>query len=163
MTVLVSYGSKRGGTKGLAESIGTALQDVGEDVRVEAARGVRNLDGVTAVVVAGGLYANRWHRDARAFVARHRKVLTDLPVWLVASGPLDDSADAGTLPAAPQVAQAAASIGARGHMTFGGYLAADAKGFPASAMAKSGKAGDWRNPDRIRAWVAQVHAELAES
>lgn len=163
MTVLVSYGSKRGGTKGLAESIGTALRDAGLDVRVEAARAVGSLDGVTAVVVAGGLYANRWHRDARAFVARHRKVLAELPVWLVASGPFDTTADAGTLPPVPQVAQAAASIGARGQVTFGGYLAADAKGFPASAMAKNGKAGDWRNEDRIRAWVAEVHTELAGS
>lgn len=50
-------------------------------------------------------------------------------------------------------------VGARGEVTFGGFLAADAKGFPASAMAKN-NAGDWRNPERIRAWVAEVHEEL---
>ena len=160
MTVLVTYGSKRGGTQGLAESIGRALRDVGDDVRVEPARSVRGLEGVTAAVVAGGLYANRWHRDARAFVARHRRVLAGLPVWLVASGPLDDTADAGTTPPVPHVAQAAASVGARGVVTFGGFLAADATGFPASAMVKNGKAGDWRNEDRIRAWAGEVHRAL---
>jgi menaquinone-dependent protoporphyrinogen oxidase len=50
-------------------------------------------------------------------------------------------------------------IGARGHVTFGGRLAADAKGFPASAMAKT-HAGDWRDPDRIRGWAAEVAMEL---
>lgn len=163
MTVLVAYGSKRGGTAGLAEMIGDALRDAGHEVSVEAARRVRGLDGVQAAVVVGGLYANRWHRDARVFTARHRRALAEIPVWLVASGPLDDSADAGTIPPVAHVAAAAARIGARGEVTFGGFLAPDAKGFPASAMAKNGKAGDWRNEDHIRTWVAQVHAELTEA
>ena len=160
MTVLVTYGSKRGGTQGLADTIAGALRDLGHDVRVEQARSVRSLEGVGATVVAGGLYANRWHRDARAFVARHRQALATMPVWLVASGPLDDTADAGTLPPVPHVSQAAASIAAKGQVTFGGYLSADAKGFPASAMARNGKAGDWRNEARIRAWVEEIHPQI---
>lgn len=160
MTVLVAYGSKRGGSAGLAEMIGDALRDAGHEVDVAPARRVRGLDGVEAAVVVGGLYANRWHRDARVFTARHRAALAAMPVWLVASGPLDQTADAGAVPPVAHVAAAAARIGARGQITFGGYLATDAKGFPASAMAKSGKAGDWRNPDRVRAWVAEVHEEL---
>jgi len=164
MTVLVVHGSKRGGTAGLAESIGQALRDLGHDVRVEPAAKARQLAGVEAAgveaaVVAGGLYANRWHRDARAFVARNRKALAVIPVWLVASGPLDETADAGTLPPVPQVAALVAMIGARGAVTFGGFLSPDASGFPASAMAKT-KAGDWRNEDRIRAWAGQVHEAL---
>ena len=159
MTVLVVHGSKRGGTAGLAESIGQALRDLGHDVRVEPAAKARQLAGVEAAVVAGGLYANRWHRDARAFVARNRKALAALPVWLVASGPLDETADAGTLPPVPQVAALVAMIGARGETTFGGFLSPDAAGFPASSMAKT-KSGDWRNEDRIRAWAGQVHEAL---
>ena len=50
-------------------------------------------------------------------------------------------------------------IGAHGHVTFGGRLPADAKGFPASAMAKT-HAGDWRDPERIRGWAAEVAMEL---
>jgi menaquinone-dependent protoporphyrinogen oxidase len=44
-------------------------------------------------------------------------------------------------------------------VTFGGRLPADAKGFPASAMAKT-HAGDWRDPERIRGWAAEVAMEL---
>ncbi|WP_029663248.1 flavodoxin domain-containing protein [Cellulomonas sp. KRMCY2] len=160
MSVLVVHGSKRGGTQGLAESIGQVLSGVGHDVRVEPAADVRGLDGVTAVIVAGGLYASRWHKDARRFVRRHRRELAVLPVWLVASGPLDDSADAGTLPPVAQVSAVGTSIGARGEVTFGGRLTPDARGFPASAMAKT-QAGDWRNEERIRQWALQVHSELA--
>jgi menaquinone-dependent protoporphyrinogen oxidase len=162
MTVLVVYGSKRGGTQGLAETIGAALRDVGHDVRVEPAGRLASGEGLEGAIVAGGLYANRWHKDVRRFIARNRAVLRTLPVWLVASGPLDDSADAGAIPAVPQVKEAADAVGARGEVTFGGFLAADAKGFPASAMAKN-NAGDWRNPERIRAWVAEVHEELTGS
>lgn len=159
MTILVVHASKRGGTEGIAQYIASALRDAGHDVRVESAASVRRLEEVSAVIVAGSLYGSRWHGDARRFVRKHLAVLRALPVWLVASGPLDDSADAGTLPPAPHVRQAAEILGARGEVTFGGRLEADAKGFPASAMAKT-RAGDWRNPDRIREWANEVHRAL---
>jgi menaquinone-dependent protoporphyrinogen oxidase len=38
-------------------------------------------------------------------------------------------------------------------------LAPDAKGFPASAMAKT-QAGDWRDPDQVRQWAKQIAATL---
>jgi menaquinone-dependent protoporphyrinogen oxidase len=79
-------------------------------------------------------------------------------VWLFSSGPLDGSAPE-EIPTVPQVQALSDRVGARGHVTFGGRLPADAKGFPASAMAKT-HAGDWRDPARIRAWAAEVAAEL---
>jgi hypothetical protein len=50
-------------------------------------------------------------------------------------------------------------LGALGHATFGGRLAADAKGFPAAAMAKT-HAGDWRNPEQVRGWAADIARAL---
>jgi hypothetical protein len=50
-------------------------------------------------------------------------------------------------------------VGALGHATFGGRLAADAKGFPARAMAKK-RAGDWRDPAQIGAWAADIARAL---
>jgi menaquinone-dependent protoporphyrinogen oxidase len=82
-----------------------------------------------------------------------------MPVWLVSSGPLDDSAAQHEIPPTSQVRKLATRVGARDHVTFGGYLAPDARGFPASAMAKS-KAGDWRDPAHIRRWVATVVGQL---
>jgi menaquinone-dependent protoporphyrinogen oxidase len=50
-------------------------------------------------------------------------------------------------------------VGSRGHATFGGRLPADAKGFPASAMAKE-LSGDWRDAEQIRGWADEIVDEL---
>jgi menaquinone-dependent protoporphyrinogen oxidase len=112
-----------------------------------------------AAIVGGALYANRWHRDARRFVWNRRAELRKVPVWLFSSGPLDESADRGTLPATRQVRALTELVGAQAHVTFGGRLAFDARGFPASAMART-HAGDWRNSARIRAWATEVARAL---
>jgi len=44
-------------------------------------------------------------------------------------------------------------------VTFGGRLSPDARGFPASAMAKK-HSGDWRNRDRIRGWAKDIATAL---
>ena len=126
------------------------------------AREVRSVDGFDAVVVAGALYAFRWHRDARHFAKRFAPALRQRAVWLVSSGPLDDSATTKEIPPVKQVARAMAATGARGHLTVGGRLEPDAKGFPASAMAKK-SAGDWRDRDQVHQWVASVVDDLKPS
>jgi menaquinone-dependent protoporphyrinogen oxidase len=55
-----------------------------------------------------------------------------------------------------------ASIGARGHVTVGGRLEPDAKGFPASAMAKK-NAGDWRDREQVHAWITSIIEDLSHS
>lgn len=161
MRVLVAYGSKRGGTAGLAAMIGDALKESGCEAIVSPANDchIANFD---AVIVAGALYAGRWHRDARRFVKRNTMLLRKLPVWLASSGPLDDSAEQHEIPPTKQVSKVAARINARGHATFGGRLAPDAKGFPASVMAKK-KAGDWRSQAHVRRWVDAIVAQLHQS
>ncbi|GAB3226374.1 flavodoxin domain-containing protein [Mycolicibacterium hippocampi] len=157
--ILVAYGSQRGGTAGLAAMIGDALTDAGHQVVVSPASEIATLEGADVVIVAGALYANRWHRDARRFVRRNRAALSDLPVWLVSSGPLDDTAAQGDIAPTRQVRKLMARVGARGHVTFGGRLSPDAKGFPASAMAKA-SAGDWRDAAQVREWVASIAGHL---
>ncbi len=161
MQVLIAYGSKRGGTAGLAEMIGDELAAAGLKTAVKPAREVRSLDGFDSVVIAGALYATRWHRDARHFARRHAEALRGRPVWLVSSGPLDDSAVAGAIPPVKHVATVMSQVGARGQVTFGGRLESTAKGFPASAMAKR-KAGDWRDPTHVRTWASTVAEELGQ-
>lgn len=160
MRILVVHGSKRGGTAGLADMIGDALDALGHDVTVAPARTVSTLPETDAVVVAGGIYAGRWHGDARWFVKHHAAALRGLPVWLVGSGPLDDTAEKGTFKLGPSVLDLAERVGARGTQAFGGYLAADAKGFPASSMAKT-HAGDWRDVEHVRSWASEIDAALA--
>ena len=159
MRVLITFGSKMGGTGGIAAVIAEHLEELGFDADVKPAPSVKIIDPYDAVIVGGGLYAGRWYRDARRFVKKHRQALAKRPVWLFSSGPLDDTATEAVIPPTNQVRGYMDLIGARGHMTFGGKLDADVKGFPASAMAKE-MAGDYRDPDHIRTWVDDVAAQL---
>lgn len=59
MRVLVAFGSKRGGTSGLADMIGDALTKAGCEAVVTPAKGNQHVADVDAVIVAGALYANR--------------------------------------------------------------------------------------------------------
>jgi menaquinone-dependent protoporphyrinogen oxidase len=113
------------------------------------------------VIIGGAVYMNRWHRDARDLLVHHANALQTVPVWLFSSGPLDFSADDKLLPPTAQVAGLMERVGARGHVMFGGRLEPDAKGFIASAMAKS-RAGDWRTWHQVRAWAKDVARQLLE-
>ena len=153
MTVLVTYGSKRGGTKGLAEMVSTDLREEGLQVDLVPPNQVQPLDEHEAVVVGGALYASRWHRAAKRFVKRHTGELRRRPVFFFSSsGPLDEPATKEGIPPLKGVRALMERVGARGHITFGGRLSPDAKGFPARAMAKN-RAGDWRDPAQVQAWV----------
>ncbi len=159
MRVLVTYGSARGGTEGLAQIVADGLREEGCTVDLRPPREVRQLDGYDAVVVGGALYAGHWHREARRFVRRHVQELRQRPVYFFSSGPLDDTAARGTIPPVSGVQMLMGRVGAREHITFGGRLAPDAKGFPASAMAKK-LSGDWRNADQVRTWAWSIAAAL---
>jgi menaquinone-dependent protoporphyrinogen oxidase len=53
MRILVTYGSRRGGTQGLAEMVADDLLAEGFDVDLLPPRRVRRLDGYDAVIVGG--------------------------------------------------------------------------------------------------------------
>ena len=159
MRILVTWGSKLGGTEGIARIVAEELQARGFEVVASSAERVTDLGNFDAVIVGGALYANRWPPNVQRFVNRHVKQLRRVPVWFFASGPLDDSADREELPIPTQVAALAERVGAKRCVTFGGRLEPDAKGFPASVMAKT-TSGDWRNPDKIRAFADELADEL---
>lgn len=162
MKALVVYGSKRGGTEGLARMVGKALAEEGMEVTVRsAAERVPDVGSYDVVVVGGALYANRWHKDARHFVRREAPALRRTNVWLFSSGPIgEDAPPASEMEPVAHVRSASGRVGALGHTTFGGRLAPDARGFPASAMAKT-MAGDWRDEESVRLWVKGIAASLA--
>ncbi len=118
--------------------------------------------GFDAVIVGGALYANRWHKDARRFVRRRERDLRRVPVWFFSSGPLDASADHANIPPPRSVEILMERVGAQAHVTFGGRLEKDARGFPASAMAKT-RAGDFRNEPRVRDWAREIARVLPEA
>jgi menaquinone-dependent protoporphyrinogen oxidase len=159
MRALVAFGSKRGGTQGLAVQVADGLRAEGFAVDAQPADHRLSVQGYDVVIVGGALYANRWHKAARAFVSRHAAELAHVPTYFFSSGPLDDSAAQRAIPPVRGVARLMDQVDARGHATFGGRLSPHARGFPASAMAKK-MAGDWRDARQVREWTGQVAAEL---
>lgn len=158
--VLVTFGSKRGGTAGIAAQIGETLRAEGNAVDVLPVGEVGDLSRYDAVVIGGALYMARWVRSARRFVRRNAEALNRLPVWMFSSGPLDATAAEHDIPPTSSVRTLMAIAGARGHATFGGRLEPDARGFPAAQMAKQ-RSGDWRDPAQIARWARDVGHDLA--
>ena len=152
MKALIVYGTRNGGTAGLAYMIATAFQREGWQVQIADAADAPGIGDVDVVVVGGGLYAGRWVPSVRHWARHHKATLKIVPVWFFSSGPLDDSARPGDLAPAPSVAKLAREIEVSGHMTFGGYLDQHPKGFIARQMARRW-AGDWRDPDQVAEWV----------
>ncbi len=153
--VLVAYATKHGSTREIAEVIGERLRAAGLEVRVAAAMTITDLGPYQAVVLGSALYAAHWQREANRFVVRHTFALQVRPVWLFSSGPLDRSADAGTLPPAPSVASTTDPIGALDHRTFGGRLLADTPGIEPQVLATHPR-GDFRDWHAIRAWADDI-------
>ncbi|KOG37097.1 flavodoxin domain-containing protein [Streptomyces resistomycificus] len=158
--VLVAYGTTNGATAEIAETIAEVLCKNGLTAQALPARSVATVAPYDAVVVGGGLYVGRWHKDARRFVRRHRRTLAERPLWLFSSGPLDASASERDIPPVPGVRRIMTRLDVDEHVTFGGRLEEGAKGRVARMIIRSGKGGDFRDFARIEQWAARVADEL---
>ncbi|MGW0948946.1 flavodoxin domain-containing protein [Streptomyces sp. NPDC002623] len=116
-TVLVTYGTTNGSTAEIAEAVAEVLRKSGLTVEALPARSVTSVARYDAVVVGGGLYAGRWHKDARRFVRRNRVLLAQRPVWFFSSGPLDASASERHIPPVRGVQKAMSRLDVRDHVT----------------------------------------------
>lgn len=162
-TVLMTYATKYGSTREVAEAIATRLRERGVETDVRPARDVRSLDGYDAVVLGGALYFFRMIGEGRRFLARHRKALSALPVAVFGMGPIEDTEEQFT--------------GARGHLdkalakhesispvaveVFGGVLEPTRLRFPDANPAMKGMpAVDLRDWNAIAAWADSLPEAL---
>lgn len=162
-TVLVTYGTTNGSTAEIAEAVADVLRKSGLTVEALPARSVPSVAPYGAVVVGGGLYAGRWHKDARRFVRRNRVHLAERPVWFFSSGPLDASASERNIPPVRGVRRAMTRLDVEGHVTFGGCLKDGAKGRVAGMILRSGKGGDFRDFGAIEEWAEGVAGVLTHA
>lgn len=152
MRVLVAYGTKMKGTAGIAEAIGNDLRGHRLDVTVLDAADVTDLD-YDAALVGSAIYALRWRAEAVRLLKRLARSGTRIPVWLFHSGPVgdDEASEPQELPR--KVAKLAERLDVRDVATFGGRIPASGGGPIAAAMARDGKAGDWRDFESIAEWA----------
>jgi menaquinone-dependent protoporphyrinogen oxidase len=90
--VLVVYGSRHGGTQGIAERIARVLTTEGLDAQVEAADRVHDIGAPDAVVIGSAVYMGSWLKEPVGFVERHAAELAARDVWLFSSGPIPNPA-----------------------------------------------------------------------
>ncbi len=165
MTVLVTYASKHGSTRDIAERIGDQLRRFGKDVDVRPVSAAGAVDGYEAAVIGSAVYYGSWMKDAAAFVRQHRTALAERPVWLFSSGPTLDPAkprDVPQTPEAKEVAELEEAITPREHRTFPGRLESGQLSFVERMAIKAVKAptGDSRDWADIDAWAEGIARAL---
>jgi menaquinone-dependent protoporphyrinogen oxidase len=158
--VLVAYGTKMGGTAGIAERVAEVLRGRGHDVTLSPAGKVPRKARFDAAVVGSGLYAGRWRGDAVRLLKRLARGEAGPRVWLFHSGPLGDEHAGDPMPLPPKVRKAAERLEAADVVTFGGRLDPETAGAIGKAMARNGMAGDWRQLDQAAAWGSAIADEL---
>jgi menaquinone-dependent protoporphyrinogen oxidase len=157
--ILVAYASRYGTTGEVATSIAATLRERGLKVEILPAEEVEDLSPYAGVVLGGGIYIGRWHRNARGFARLFENELRRVPVAVFALGPVTDkpkdTADSALqlrrnlkrLPIEPFDAR-----------VFGGAFDPSRVGFPFNRLP----AADVRDWDAIREWAATL-AERFES
>ncbi len=85
--ILVTYASKYGSTKEIAEKIGGVLRQAGFQADIVPVDGGTDLSSYQAVVLGSAVYIGKWQKEAVAFLQANEKALASRPVWLFSSGP----------------------------------------------------------------------------
>ena len=157
--VLVAYASKHGTTREVAEFVARTFEQHGLSVDVEEAARVGSIAHYDAVVVGGGLYMGKWHKDARRLLERHRHELSGVRLAVFGMGP-DEIAEPKVresrnqldraLAATPELEPVAVTV-------FGGALKPETWRFPFSRLP----AFDAREWDEIEEWADQVAASIS--
>jgi menaquinone-dependent protoporphyrinogen oxidase len=184
-TVLIAYGSRHGGTRGIAERIGEVLLTDGLEVVVTASDRASDVGAADAFVVGSGVYMGSWLDEPLAFIRRNQDALAARPTWLFSSGPLRGSSketedtDPVTNALGPtdgpgsggrkKVEALSGAIHPRDHRVFFGAF--DPKDPPRAlsermvrmmpAAKKILPPGDFRDWDEIEAWAHEIAAALA--
>lgn len=166
--ILVTYASKYGATKEIAQKIGEVLWQAGLNVDVLAVNSIRNLKSYEAVVLGSAIYVGKWQKEAIEFLQANEQILADRLVWLFSSGPTGEGdpvelVEGQRLPAALQ--PVVDHIQPRDVAVFHGYINPDKINFIEKWAIRSlvkKPFGDFRDWDAIASWATSVAATLKE-
>lgn len=160
MKTLVTYASRHGSTREIAEFIAAEIASQGHEVEVRAIAEVNSIDGYGAVVLGSAIYIGQWQKEAVEFIDRHIEVLNRVPVWLFSSGPIGEDPFPKEEP--PATADLVEKTGAVGYRSFAGRLDRSRLGVGERLVARVVRApeGDFRDWESIREWARSVASRL---
>ncbi len=164
--ILVTYASKYGATKEIAEKIGAVLRQAGLPADVLPVDGVRDLAAYRAVILGSAVYIGKWQKEAAAFLQANENALAGRPVWLFSSGPSGEGdpvklVEGWRLPGDLQ--PVADRIRPRDITVFHGNIDLQKINFMEKFAVKNvvkKPFGDYRDWNMIAAWAGKVAAEL---
>jgi menaquinone-dependent protoporphyrinogen oxidase len=159
-TILIGFATRYGSTHEAAEAVAAALAERGLATRTELLRDVTDLAGCAGVVVGAPLFMGAWHKDAHAFLRKHKAALSRLPVAVFALGPTHEPYDPAEW--ASSQAQLDKGLGRHGWLEpvavglFGGRYDPAYLRFPMTKMAGNAPASDIRDGAKVSAWAGEL-------
>jgi menaquinone-dependent protoporphyrinogen oxidase len=171
MKILVTYASRHGATREIAERIAARLHAAALDLPEH--RGQPDLLAYDAFVIGSAAYMGHWLPDASEFVREYAGLLSKHPVWLFSSGPLGTEEtdakgrDLREVAEPQEIDQLGDLVTPRDHHVFFGALDPAQLGFREGliraipAGRKLLPEGDFRDWAEVDAWADRIAAELA--
>jgi menaquinone-dependent protoporphyrinogen oxidase len=167
--ILVTYASKYGATREIAEKIGGVLRQAGLQADVLPVDGIRDLNPYKAVILGSAVYIGKWQKEAVTFLQANEKILADRLVWLFSSGPTGEGdpvelLEGWRLP--PSLQPVADRIHPREIAVFHGYINPDKINFFQKWLVKSvvkKPLGDFRDWDMIVSWATTIADALKDA
>jgi menaquinone-dependent protoporphyrinogen oxidase len=164
--ILVTYASKYGSTREIAERIGDVLSQSGLSTDVQPVTEVRNTLIYQAVILGAAVYIGKWPKQAVRFLQANEKALASKPVWLFSSGPTGQGdpvqlLEGWQLP--EDVKPIASRIHPQGITVFHGFINPEKVNFIEAWAVKSlvkKPMGDYRDWKAITDWAAGVAVTL---
>ena len=176
MKVLVTYASRHGATRGIAERIAAALERHDLDVTLKPAANVEDVAAFDAAVIGSAAYAFHWLGEASTLVRRNIPALQRMPVWLYSSGPVgtdevdSKGRDVRATSEPKEFTEFSPIITPRGTRVFFG--AWDPEASPVGLMERvmhaipqareAMPAGDFRDFSEVDAWGEAIATELSK-
>lgn len=167
--ILVTYASKYGATREIAEKIGEDLRLAGLGVDVLPVDNVRELSHYQAVVLGSAVYIGKWQKEAEAFIKANEQSLADRPVWIFSSGPSGEGnpvelVEGWLMPS--NLKPITDRIQPRDITVFHGNINLDKVNFMEKWAVKNvvkKPFGDYRDWNMIRSWADGIAAVLKEN
>ncbi|MEW6516267.1 MAG: flavodoxin domain-containing protein [candidate division FCPU426 bacterium] len=167
--VLVTYATRYGSTREVAESVASVLRENGLQVSVESAAKVKKLDGFSAVVLGAPLYIGKLQKDAGRFLERQGAALASKPLAIFTLGPVksEDLAKPGVLAQMQKALEAFPGLKPLSTVMFGGKYDPATLRFPDSLLGKlpvsplyKTPASDARDWKAIKDWAQGLAKKL---